>query len=158
MPSLRPFTSAWDVWIITVEFDVMAWLMGVLGVKAGAMGVTAFGPTTGTGTVAGGVCDGMLGRATRGVAVAGVVVVSAGRALALLWTGSGTGTGAVPQLMMLCVTDELGTVWVDSETFIEVTLVAIGVILVATLGFSAAAAELTNACGGRTFSFSFGFS
>lgn len=131
--SLRPFMSGCGVWIMMEEGVVMAGLIGVLGLKAGAT-AAALGATGDTGTVAGGACGGIWGRATRGVVVAGVVVVSAGRALALPGTGSCTGT--VPQLMILvCVTDVLGTVWVDSEALT-------GAALVATRGFSAA--ELTG--------------
>lgn len=66
---------------MTGEADVMAGLIGVLGPKAGAT-EAELGATTDTGTVEGGACGGIWGRATRGVAVAGVVVVSAGRPLA----------------------------------------------------------------------------
>lgn len=141
--SLRPFMSGWGVWIMTDEADVMAGLIGVLGLKAGGT-AAALDATADTGTVAGVACGRMWGRATRGVAVAGVVVVSAGRALALPGTGNGTGTG--PQLrMVVCVTDVLGTVWVGSEALT-------GAALVVTQGFSAA--DVTGIGGGKTTSFS----
>ncbi|MPC34688.1 hypothetical protein E2C01_028086 [Portunus trituberculatus] len=90
--------------------DVIAGLTGVL-VKTGATAAGALDPTTDKGTVVGGVCGDMWVRATRGVVVAGVVVVRAGRPLPL-----DSCTAPAPQLMMLvCVTDELGFVSVDRE-------------------------------------------
>lgn len=114
---------------------MMAGLTGVL-VKTGATTAGVLDPTTDKETVVGGVCGEMWVRATRGVAVAGVVVVRAGRPLAL-----GSCTAPVPQLMMLvCVTDELGFVSVHREALTDTVLVT------TVLGLSA-----TNVWGDKTF-------
>lgn len=69
------------------------------------------------------------------MALAGVVVVRAGRPLAL-----DSCMRPVPQLMRLvCVTDVLGVVSVDSEALTDA-------VLIAMLGLS-----LTNVVGGRSF-------